>query len=92
MSVLDSYGPVDKAIARRLSHAPTAKGTVRRNTLSAPEYKPFSRDDYSLGRYQRASSARLVRSIKKGALLALGIVAAALFGAALAAFSSGPLW
>lgn len=92
VSVLDSYGPVDRMlIARKNAHAQGGKPTLRRDTLSAPDYKPFSRDEYSLGRYQRASSARLARTFTRVVLIVVGLVAAAAMGAALAALSSGAL-
>ena len=90
MSVLGSYGPVDRAIIAHNAHnGRVEESTLRRGTEKRPDYKPFSRDDYSLGRYQRASSARLARRIKLGALVIGAIVVAAMVGAALAALSSG---
>lgn|GEM_PF-2651706 len=92
MNVLRSYGPVDRAlIARNAQFGRMDRSTLRRGTEKAPEYRPFSRDDYSLGRYRRASSARLARRIKAGMLVAVGILAAAALGALSAALSSGAL-
>ncbi len=92
MSVLNSYGPVDRAIiARNAQFGHMEQSTLRRGTEKAPEYRPFSRDEYSLGRYQRASSARLARRIKAGALVVAAVVLAAALGAAFAALSSGAL-
>ncbi len=90
VSVLNSYGPIDRAIiARKPQLARLDHSTLRRGTEKTPEYRPFSRDDYSLGRYQRASSARLARRIKKVAMVVAGLVLAVAAGAVLAAFSSG---
>ena len=92
MSVLHTYGPIDRALIARNAHIGAAKpSTLRRGTEKTPEYRPFSRDDYSLGRYQRASSARLARRITRAALVACGIIVAAAFGAVLAALSTGAL-
>lgn len=92
MSVLDSYGPVDRMlIARKNAHAKAGRSTLRRDTLSAPDYQPFSRDEYSLGRYRRASSARVRRAVTRAVLVVIGLAVAAAMGAALAALSSGAL-
>lgn len=92
MSAFGSYGPVDRMmIARKNAHARMGKSTLRRDTLSKPDYQPFSRDEYSLGRYQRASSVRMTRAIKRGALIVIGLAAAAVMGALLAALSTDAL-
>ena len=91
MSVLDSYGPVDRMLIARRNVPAQKPSTLRRDTLSTPEFKPFSRDSYSLGRYQRASSARLARTVKRVALLAIGLIADAAVGALVAALSTGTL-
>lgn len=92
MSVWNTYGPIDRVVIAH--NAPLARvhaSTLRRGTEKKPEYRPFSRDDYSLGRYQRASSARLARRIKTGALVLATLVLAAAVGAVLAALTSGTL-
>lgn len=90
MSVWNAYGPLDRAIIAR--NAPLSRigsSTLRRGTEKAPEFRPFSRDEYSLGRYQRASSARLARRLKKILAVVGAVLIAAAAGAAFAAFSSG---